>query len=179
MPSLPHDVVAAVAADAAADAGGLPVALLGDFLQPQPDQVADLQAAHHRRAHRHRAWTDAILLITGQIGQLAHPCQRVRQPRHRGARQATAPGNFKITQPRVMPFEAAQDVERARHDLDHVAVACQITGKHALFAKPFRASSHSAFPCGRRLPRVEPCELPVRAAALFRFAELYSACGII
>lgn len=33
MPSLPHDVVAAVAADAAADAGGLPVALLGDFLQ--------------------------------------------------------------------------------------------------------------------------------------------------
>lgn len=33
MPSLPHDVVAAVAAEAAADAGGLPVALLGDFLQ--------------------------------------------------------------------------------------------------------------------------------------------------
>lgn len=33
MPSLPHDLVAAVAADAAADAGGLPVVLLGDFLQ--------------------------------------------------------------------------------------------------------------------------------------------------
>jgi len=33
VPSLPHDVVAAVAAEAAADAGGLPVALLGDFLQ--------------------------------------------------------------------------------------------------------------------------------------------------
>jgi len=33
VPSLPHDVVAAVATDAAADAGGLPVALLGDFLQ--------------------------------------------------------------------------------------------------------------------------------------------------
>src|ERR1700722_9729182 len=37
-----------------------PRQLLGDVLQPQPDQVAQLQAAHHRRAHRHRARRDAV-----------------------------------------------------------------------------------------------------------------------
>jgi biotin carboxyl carrier protein len=41
-----------------------------------------------------------------------------------------------------MTLEAAQDVERPRHHLDHITLACQIAGKHSLFAKPFRASSH-------------------------------------
>src|SRR2546429_6015820 len=50
-----------------------------------------------------------------------------------------------------MAFEAAQDVERARHHLDNVALACKIAGEHSLFAEPLRASSHVlAFipPCG-------------------------------
>src|SRR6266704_3727095 len=43
-----------------------------------------------------------------------------------------------------MAFEAAQDVERARHHLDNVALACKIAGEHSLFAEPLRASSHGS-----------------------------------
>jgi hypothetical protein len=39
-------------------------------------------------------------------------------------------------------LEAAQDVERPRHHLDHIALACEIAGEHSLLAEPFRASSH-------------------------------------
>ena len=125
--------------------------LIGDVLQPQPDQVAKLQALHHRGAHRHRARTDAVFLVARQIDELAHPRQRVGEPRHRRARQAAAAGNFQIAEPRFMTLEAAQDVERPRHHLDHVALACEIAGEHSLLAKPFRASSHvygSIPPCG-------------------------------
>src|SRR5438874_3903121 len=41
--------------------------LIGDVLQPQPDQAAKLQALHHRGAHRDRAWTDAVFLVARQI----------------------------------------------------------------------------------------------------------------
>src|SRR3954469_24846016 len=41
-----------------------------------------------------------------------------------------------------MTLEAAQDVERPRHHLDHITLACEIAGEHSLLAKPFRASSH-------------------------------------
>ena len=53
--------------------------LLGDVLQAQPDQIAQLQSAHHRRAHRHGTGPDAVFLVVGQIDQLPHPGQRVRQ----------------------------------------------------------------------------------------------------
>ena len=72
--------------------------LLGDILQPQPDQVAKLQPLHHRGAHRHRAWTDAVFLVARQIDELAHPRQRVREPRYRRARQTAAAGNFQIAE---------------------------------------------------------------------------------
>jgi hypothetical protein len=45
-----------------------------------------------------------------------------------------------------MTLEAAQDVERPRHHLDHVTFACEIAGEHSLLAKPFRASSHFLAP---------------------------------
>ena len=126
--------------------------LLGDFLQPQADQVAKLQAPHHRGAHRHRARADAVFLVARQIDQLAHPRQRVRQARHRRSRQAAAIGNFQIAEPRFMALEAAQHVERARHHLDNVALACEIAGEHSLLAEPLRASSHVSQrfipPCG-------------------------------
>ncbi|MGY3648822.1 hypothetical protein ACVWW2_004113 [Bradyrhizobium sp. LM4.3] len=64
--------------------------LLGDFLEPLADHAAQLRALHHRGAHRHRARPDAIFLIARQIDQLSHPRQRVREPRHRRARQAAA-----------------------------------------------------------------------------------------
>ena len=41
-----------------------------------------------------------------------------------------------------MTLEAAQDIERPRHHLDHITLACEIAGEHSLLAKPFRASSH-------------------------------------
>src|SRR6476659_1353123 len=41
-----------------------------------------------------------------------------------------------------MTLEAAQHVERPRHHLDHITLACEIAGEHSLLAKPFRASSH-------------------------------------
>jgi hypothetical protein len=41
-----------------------------------------------------------------------------------------------------MTLEASQDIECPRHHLNHIALACQIAGKHSLFAKSFRASSH-------------------------------------
>src|SRR5436305_1888696 len=89
-------------------------------LQPQPDQVAKLQPLHHRGAHRHRAWTDTVFLVARQINQLAHPRQRVREPRYRRPWQTTAAGNFQIAQSRFMTLEAAQDVERPRKDLDDI-----------------------------------------------------------
>ena len=116
--------------------------LIGDVLQPQPDQVAKLQPLHHRGAHRHRAWTDTVFLVARQINELTHPRQRVREPRYRRPRQTTAAGNFQIAQSRFMTLEAAQDVERPRHHLDHITLACEIAGEHSLLAKPFRASSH-------------------------------------
>jgi hypothetical protein len=45
-----------------------------------------------------------------------------------------------------MALEAAQDVERPRHHLDHITLACEIAGEHSLLAKPFRASSHFLAP---------------------------------
>src|SRR5882672_1283413 len=116
--------------------------MLGDILQPQPDQVAQLQPAHHRGAHRHRARTDAIFLVARQIDELAHPGQRVGQARHRRSRQTAAIGNFQVAEPRLMAFEAAQYIERARHHLDDVSLTCKIAGEHSLFAEPLRASSH-------------------------------------
>ena len=97
---------------------------------------------HHRGAHRHRARADAVFLVARQIDQLAHPGQRVGQPRHRRSRQAAAIGNFQIAEPRLVALEAAQHVERARHHLNDVALACQIAGEHSLLAEPLRASSH-------------------------------------
>ena len=82
--------------------------LFGDILQPQPDQVAQLQAAHHRGAHRHRARADTIFLVARQIDELAHPGQRVGQARHRRSRQPAAVGNFQIAEPRLVALEAAQ-----------------------------------------------------------------------
>src|SRR5258705_6599441 len=116
--------------------------LIGDVLQPQPDQVAKLQPLHHRGAHRHRAWTDAEFLVARQIDELARPRQRVREPRYRRPRQTTAAGNFQIAQSGFMTLEAAQDVERPRHHLNHIALARQVAGKHSLFAKSLRAPSH-------------------------------------
>ena len=120
--------------------------LLGDLLQPQPDQVAQLQAPHHRGAHRDRARTDAVFLVARQIDELAHPGQRMGQARHRRSRQPAAIGDFQIAEPRLMALEAAQHVERARHHLNDVALACQIAGEHSLFAEPLRASSHAVPP---------------------------------
>src|SRR5882762_6555621 len=116
--------------------------LFGDVLQPQPDQVAQLQPLHHRGAHRHRARTDAVFLVARQIDELAHPRQRVREPRYRRPRQTAAIGNFQVAEPRLMAFEAAQYIERARHHLDDVSLTCKIAGEHSLFAEPLRASSH-------------------------------------
>src|SRR5258707_164014 len=116
--------------------------LLGDVLQPQPDQIAQLQATHHRGAHRDCARTDAVFLITRQIDELAHPGQRVGQARHGRSRQSAAIGNFEVAEPRLMALEAAQDVEGARHHLDDVTLACEIAGEHSLFTQPLRTSSH-------------------------------------
>ena len=60
--------------------------LFGDILQPQPDQIAQLQPAHHRGAHRNRAWPDPVFLIARQIDELPHPGQRVGQARNRRSR---------------------------------------------------------------------------------------------
>src|ERR1700687_2432436 len=116
--------------------------LFGDILQPQPDQVAELQAPHHRGAHRDCARADAVFLVARQIDELAHPGQRVRQARHCRSRQPAAIGNFQIAEPRLMALEAAQYVERARNHLDYVALTCQIAGEHSLLTKPLRAPSH-------------------------------------
>ncbi len=82
--------------------------LLGDILQTLPDQIAQLQAAHHRGAHRDRARADAVFLVARQIDQLAHAGQRVRQARYRRSRQSASAGNFEIAEPRLVTFEAAQ-----------------------------------------------------------------------
>jgi hypothetical protein len=117
--------------------------LLGDVLQPQPDQVAKFQATHHRGAHRHRAGADAVFLIARQIDELAHPRQRMGETRHRRTRQAAAIGNFQIAEPSIMVFETAQHVERARYHLDNIALSREIAGEHSVFAEPLRTSSHA------------------------------------
>jgi biotin carboxyl carrier protein len=116
--------------------------LFGDVLQPQPDQVAQLQPPHHRGAHRHRARTDTVFLVARQIDELAHPGQRMGQARHRRSRQTAAIGNFQVAEPHLMAFEAAQYIESARHHLNDVSLTCKIAGEHSLFAEPLRASSH-------------------------------------
>jgi hypothetical protein len=120
-----------------------PRQLFGDILQPQPDQVAQLQAPHHRGAHRHRARPDPVFLVARQIDQLAHPGQRVGQARDRRSRQSAAIGNFQIAEPRLMALEAAQDVEGARHHLNDIALPRQIAGEHSLLTEPLRTSSHA------------------------------------
>ncbi len=125
--------------------------LLGDILQPQPDQVAQLQAAHHRGAHRHGTGADAVFLVARQINQLAHPGQSVGQSRHRRSRQPAAIGDLQVAEPRLVALEAAQHVESARNHLNNVALACEIAGEHSLLAEPFRASSHVWYPLSFRL----------------------------
>lgn len=58
MPSLPPDVVAEVAADAASDAGGLPVELLGDFLQVLGGAVTHGEPLTKRQLQRYRTHAD-------------------------------------------------------------------------------------------------------------------------
>jgi hypothetical protein len=41
-----------------------------------------------------------------------------------------------------MALEAAQDVERARHHLNDIALARGVAGKHSLFTEPLRTPSH-------------------------------------
>src|ERR1035437_6227217 len=65
------------------------------------------------------------------------------QARHRRSRQTAAIGNFQIAEPRLMAFEAAQYVERARHHLNNVALTRKIAGEHSLLTEPLRASSHA------------------------------------
>jgi len=91
-----------------------PRQLLGDVLQAEPDQVAELQALHHRGAHRYRARPNTVFLVARQIDELPHPSQRVGQARDRGSRQPAAIGDFQVAEPRLMALEAAQHVERAR-----------------------------------------------------------------
>src|SRR6266436_6041280 len=112
------------------DEADRPRQLLGDVLQPQPDQVAQLQALHHRGAHRHRARADAVFLVAWQIDELSHPGQRMREPRDRRSRQSAAIGDFEIAEPRFVALEASEDVEGARDHLDDVTLACKIAGEH-------------------------------------------------
>src|ERR1700733_6709170 len=81
--------------------------LFGDVLQPQPDQIAQLQPAHHRGAQRGGAWPGPVFLGVRQIDQLAHPGQRVGQTRNRRSRQAATVGNVQIAKPRLMALETA------------------------------------------------------------------------
>jgi hypothetical protein len=67
---------------------------LGHIFQTLPDQIAQLQAAHHRSAHGDRARTDAVFLVSGQIDQLAHAGQRVSQTRYRRSRQPASAGDL-------------------------------------------------------------------------------------
>ena len=111
--------------------------LIGDVLQPLPDQVAQLKPTHHRRAHRHGARADTVFLITGQIDQLTHPRQGVGQTRHRRSRKPASIGNFQVAEPGLMALEAAQYIESPRHHLNNVALPRQIAGELSLFAEPF------------------------------------------
>jgi hypothetical protein len=120
--------------------------LLRNILQPQADQVAQLQAAHHRGAHRHSTGTDAVFLVARQINQLAHPGQSVGQPRDRRSRQPAAIGDLQVAEPRLMALEAAQNIESARNHLNDVAFTSKIAGEDSLLAEPFRASSHAFLP---------------------------------
>src|SRR6516164_4371132 len=87
--------------------------LIGDILQAQPNQIAQLETLHHRGAHGDRARSDTVFLVAWQIDQLTHPRQRVGQPRHRRSWQAAAVGDFEIAKPCLMALKAAQHVERA------------------------------------------------------------------
>src|SRR5690242_478310 len=121
--------------------------LFGDLLQPQADEVAQLQTLHHGGAHRHRARTNPVFLVTRQIDELAHPRQRMGEPRHRRARQAAANGNLEIAEPGFVALEASEHVERARHHLNDItAFARPIRREHSLSAQAFRASSHDPHP---------------------------------
>ena len=125
--------------------------LLGDILQPQPDQIAKLQPLHHRSRHRYRARTDAVFLVARQVNKLAHPGQRVGQPRHRRSRQPAAIGDLQIAKARFMALEAAQDVECPRYHLNDIAFARAIAGEHSLPTQPLRAPPHAMAPipgCG-------------------------------
>jgi hypothetical protein len=118
--------------------------LLGDVLQTLPDQITQLQAAHHRGAHRDRARADAVFLVARQVHELSHARQRVSEPRHRGARQPAAIGYFQIAESRLVALETSEHVERARDHLNDVTLACEIAGEQSGPAQPFRASSHRA-----------------------------------
>ena len=72
---------------------------VGDVLQLAPDQVAKAHAAQHRRAHRHRAGPELVFLVARQIDELPKQRQRLRQARHRRARQAAAHRDFQIAEP--------------------------------------------------------------------------------
>src|SRR6185312_9614835 len=105
-----------------------------------------------------RARPDPILLVARQIDELAHPRQRVGEPRHRRARQSAAARDFEIAEPRLVALEASQHIERPRYDLNDVAVAGKLTGEHSLPAQALRASSHAlpAFSIARnKIPLAE------------------------
>src|SRR5207248_9764735 len=81
-------------------------------------------------------------LVARQINELAHPGQRMRQARHRGAGQPAATGNFQVTEPRLMTLEAAQNIECARHNRYNITPPRNIAGAHSWFAYTLRASSN-------------------------------------
>src|SRR5262249_48570159 len=103
------------------------------------------------------ARADAVFLVARQIDELAHPRQRMRQPRDRRSRQPAAVGDLEIAEPRLVPLETSQDVKRARYHLNDVILACTIASEQSLPTQPLRASSHA-------LPH------------LFRSAEQNSTC---
>src|SRR6185369_9444916 len=70
--------------------------------------------------------------------------QRVREPRHRRTRQAAAVRDLEIAEPAVVALEASQQVERARHHLDDIALA-GFASERTLPTQPLRTSSHDPY----------------------------------
>src|SRR5438477_607241 len=128
------------------DQSGTARPLICGLQQPQPDQIAKLQPLHHRRAHCHRARTDAVFLVARQVHKLTHPGQGVGQTRHRRSRQPAATGDLQIAKPRFMTLETAQDIECPRHHLNDIALARAIAGEHSPPTQPLRAPPHPMAP---------------------------------
>jgi hypothetical protein len=93
--------------------------------------AAQLQALHHRGAHRHRARTDAVFLVTRQMTSCPI---RVSVWVSRDTVVSAIRSDWKFQLPAAFHVSSSAGHRGSRYHLNDVPIACEIAGEHSLFA---------------------------------------------